>query len=87
MICCCAPRSWPRTGVTYQSCWFLDLVVLYYCAGMECRGPVGWLHMFEMDMGHFANLNLGVAVVRCWYSGRVVLDRTSTCSVCIATLT
>ena len=63
------------------------LVVLYCCAGMECRGPVGWLHMCEMDMGHFANLNLSVAVARCWYSGYVVLDRTSTCSVCIATLT
>ena len=37
--------------------------------------------------GHFANLNLSVAVVRCWYSGCVVLDRTSMCSVCIATLT
>ena len=37
-------------------------------------------------MGHFANLNLSVAVVRCWYSGCVVLDRTSMCSVCIATL-
>ena len=72
--------------VIYQSCWFLDLVVLYCCVGMECRGPVEWLHMCEMDMGHFANLNLSVAVVRCWYSGCVVLDRTSTCSVCIATL-
>ena len=41
----------------------------------------------EMDMGHFANPNLSVAVVRCWYSWRVVPDRTSTCSVCIATLT
>ena len=27
------------------------------------------------------------AVERCWYSGCVVLDRTSICSVCIATLT
>ena len=49
---------------------------------MECRGPVGWL-----DIGHFANPNLSVAVVRCWYSGCVVLDRTFTCSVCISTLT
>ena len=45
------------------------------------RGPVGWLHMSKMDMGHFANQNLSVAVVRCWYSGCVVLSRTSTCSV------
>ena len=37
--------------------------------------------------GYGANQNLSVAVVRCWYSGCVVLDRTSTCSVCIATLT
>ena len=37
--------------------------------------------------GGFRNQNSGVAVVRCWYSGCVVLDRTSTCSVCIATLT
>ena len=37
--------------------------------------------------GHFANLNLSVGVVRCWYSGCVVLDRTSTCSVCIEILT
>ena len=37
----------------------------------------------------FASQNLSVAVVRCWYSGCVVkvLDRTSMCSVCIATLT
>ena len=37
--------------------------------------------------GHFVDINLSVAVVRCWYSGCVVIDRTSTCSVCIATLT
>ena len=43
--------------------------------------------MCEMDMGHFTNPNLSMAVVRCWYSGCVVLDRTSTCSICIATLT
>ena len=52
------------------------LVVLYCYAGMECHGPVGWLHMCEMVMGHFTNLNLSVAVVRCWYSGCVVLDKT-----------
>ena len=28
---------------------------------------MGWLHMCEMDMGHFTNPNLSVAVVRCWY--------------------
>ena len=37
--------------------------------------------MCDIDMGHFANQNLSVAVVRCWYSECVVLDRTSTCSV------
>ena len=52
-----------------------------------CRRPLGWLQMCEMNMGHFTNLNLSVAVVRCWYSGCVVLDTTSTCSVRIATLT
>ena len=84
MICCCALRPWSRTGVIYQSFWFLDLVVLSCSAVMECRGPVGWLHMCEMDKGHLANPNLSVAVVRCWYSGCVVLDRTSMCSVCIS---
>ena len=73
MICCCALRPLSRTGVIYQSCWFLDLVVLSCCAGMECHGLVGWLHMCEMDMGHFANPKLSVAVVRCWHSGCVVL--------------
>ena len=63
------------------------LVPGFGCPGMECHGPVGWLHMCELYTGHLAYLNLSVAVVRCWYSGCVVLDRTSTCSVCIATLT
>ena len=31
--------------------------------------------MCEIDMGHFANLNLSVAVVRCWYSWCVDLHR------------
>ena len=87
MICCCALRPWSLTGIIYQSCWFLDSVVLSYCARLKCRGPVGWLHMCEMDMGHFDNPNLSVAVVRCWYSGCAVLGKTSACSVCIATLT
>ena len=52
MICCCALRPWSRTIVIYQSFWFLDLVVLSCCAGMECRGSLGWLHICEMDMGH-----------------------------------
>ena len=44
---------------------------------MECLGPVGWLYMCEMDIGHFANSNLSVAVVRCWYSGCVAHGKTS----------
>ena len=57
-----------------------------------CRGAVGWLHMCEIDMRHFSNSNLSVAVVRCWFSWCILLrvqsetstcmrDRTSTCSV------
>ena len=56
-----------------------------------CRDGVPWargMAVYVRDgYGDFVNLNLSVAVVRCWYSGCVVLDRTSTCSVCIATLT
>ena len=54
----------------------------------DASGP--WdrrLHMCEMDMGNFANPNFRVVVTRCWYLGFVVLGRTSTCSVGIATLT
>ena len=87
MICCCALRPWSRTGVIYQSCWFLYLVVLYCCAGMESPGPVGWLHMCEMDMLHFAQPKFECGCCEMLCSGCVVLDRTSTCSVCIATLT
>ena len=48
MIYCCALRPWSRTGVIYQSCMFLDLVILSSCAGTECLGPLGWLHMCVM---------------------------------------
>ena len=34
----------------------------------------------------FRHPKFDCAVVRCWYSGWMVLDRTSACSVCIATL-
>ena len=61
-------RPWSRTGFICQSCWFLDLVIQYCCARMEFHGPVGWLHMCDIDIGHFVNQNLSVAVVRCWYS-------------------
>ena len=65
----------------------MDLVVLSSFAEMGYLGPVGWLHMFEIDMEHFAHQNLRVVVAICWRLGCVVLDRTSMCSVCIATLT
>ena len=50
-IYCCALRPWFRTVVIYHSCWFLDMVVLSFCAEMGCLWLVGWLHMCEMDMG------------------------------------
>ena len=37
--------------------------------------------------GAFRQPKFECGFVRCWYSGCVALDRTSTCSVCIATLT
>ena len=61
-----------------------ELLVPGYSCPVLCRDGVLRLHMCEMVMGHFANLNLSM---RFWYSGCVVLDRTSMCSVCIATLT
>ena len=33
---------------------------------------VGWRHMYEMDMEHFANQKLSVVVVKCWLLGFVV---------------
>ena len=42
------------------------------CAGASCLVPVGWRHMYEMDMEHFANQNLSVVVVKCWLLGFVV---------------
>ena len=41
-------------------------VALSACAGASCLMPVGWRHMYEMDMEHFANQNLSVVVVKCW---------------------
>ena len=58
--------------VTCQSCWFLGSVALSCCAGASCLVPVGWRHMYEMDMEHFANQNLSVVVVKCWLLGFVV---------------
>ena len=31
-----------------------DLVAVSSCAGASCLVPVGWRHMYEMDMEHFA---------------------------------
>ena len=71
MIYCCALRHWSQICVTCQSCWFLGSVALS-CAGASCLVPVGWRHMYEIDMEHFANQNLGVVVVKCWLLGFVV---------------
>ena len=41
-------------------------------AGASCLVPVGWRHMYEIDMEHFVNQNLSVVVVKCWLLGFVV---------------
>ena len=53
MIYCCALRPWSQICVTFQSCWFLYSVAMS-CAGASCLVPVGWRHMYEMDMEHLA---------------------------------
>ena len=75
MIYCCAPRFWSQICVTCWRCRFPVSVALS-CVGARCLGPVGWLHTFEMVMEHFANPNLSVVVVKCWFLGFVVRDRT-----------
>ena len=72
MIYCCALRPLSQICVTCQSCWFLGSVTLSGCAGASCLVPVGWRHMYEMDMEHFTNQNLSVVVVKCWFLGFVV---------------
>ena len=57
-IYCCALRPWSPTGVIYQSCWFLDFIVFSCCARTGCLEPVGWMHVCEIDLGHFTNSNL-----------------------------
>ena len=37
-----------------------------------CLVPVGWRHMYEMDMEYFANQNFSVVVVKSWLLGFVV---------------
>ena len=49
-----------------SDCWFPDLVALS-CAGEGCLGPKGWLHMYAMDMEHFANPSLSVVVAKCCF--------------------
>ena len=72
MIYCCALRPWSQICVMCQSCWFLGSVALSSCAGASCLVPVGWQHMYGMDMEHFANQNVSVVVVKCWVLGFVV---------------
>ena len=38
-----------------------NLVCCVNFLGAGCLEPVGWLHSCEMDIEHFANLNLSVA--------------------------
>ena len=58
--------------VTCQSCRFLGWVALSCSAGASCLVPVGWRHMYEMGMEHFAIQNLSVVAVKCWLLGFVV---------------
>ena len=41
-------------------------------AGASCLVPMGCRHMYEIDMEYFANQNLSVFVVKCWFLGFVV---------------
>ena len=72
MIYCCALRPWSQICVKCQSCWFLGSVALSCCAGASCLVPMGWQHMYNLDMEHFINQNLSVVVVKCWLLGFVV---------------
>ena len=40
--------------------------------GARCLGPVGWRHLYEMVMEHFANLNLSVVVAKYRFLGFAV---------------
>ena len=42
------------------------------CAGEGSLGPEGWRHTYVVDMEHFANPSLSVAVAKCWFLGFVV---------------
>ena len=67
------------------------LVPGFGCPVLLCRDGMpqgrGMAAFVRDGYGAFHQKKFECAVVRCWYSGCVVLDRTSTCSVCIATLT
>ena len=45
------------------------MVALSCCDGEGCLGPKEWQHTYEMDMEHFANPSLSVAVAKCWSLG------------------
>ena len=68
MIYCSALRIWSQIYVTCRSCWFPDLVTLYFSAGAGFLGPEGCLHTYEMDTEHFANSNLNVVVAKLVFS-------------------
>ena len=72
MMYCFALRLWSQICVTCRSCWFLVSVTLFCCVGARYLRPMGWLHTFEMITELFANSNLSVVVVKCWFLGFVV---------------
>ena len=55
-----------------------DFSCLSCCARARCLCTEIWLHTYKMVMEHFANLNLIVIVMKCWFSGFVVWGRTNT---------
>ena len=71
-----------RVGVAGSRIWSPCLA-----AGAGCLGPGGLRNTSEMDMEHFDNPCLSVAVAKCWFLGLVVRERTYVCSVFTATLT
>ena len=80
-------ETWSQICVTCQSCWFLGSVALSCHAGASCLLPVGWRHMYEMDMEYFTNQNLSVVAEKCWLLVFVVPDRTFMCIVFTVFLT
>ena len=70
------------TRVAGSSIWSSCLVPRW-----DASGPWDGRIYVRDGYGEFRHRNLSVVVARCWYLGFVVLDRTYTCSVCIATMT